>query len=119
MPLAETRLLVVVREGVRWLGRRGGRTSVGLCLMRVWGARRVRRSGLAGEMPLARAHWARVLRMNLAGGLPLVRVHWTRVLRMRYRQLYALVVVPGPGCPTHVVGRLAQAVVVLGLVQVL
>lgn len=100
MPLAETRLLVVVREGVRWLGRRGGRTSVGLCLMRVWGARRVRRSGLAGEMPLVRAHWA-------------------RVLRMRYRQLYALVVVPGPGCPTHVVGRLAQAVVVLGLVQVL
>lgn len=87
--------------------------------MRVWGARRVRRSGLAGEIPLVPVRWTRVLRMNLAGELPLVRVHWPQVLRKRYRQLYALVVVPGRGRPTHVVGRSAQAVVVLRLVQVL
>lgn len=92
--------MVVVREGVRWLARRGGQASIGLRLMKVWGVRRVRRSGLAGEMPL-------------------VPVRWARVLRMRYRQSYALVVVWELGCPTHVVGRFAQAVVVLGLVQVL
>lgn len=87
--------------------------------MKVWGVRRVRRSGLAGEMPLVPVRWARVLRMNLAGELLLVGVHWARALRMRYRQSYALVVVWELGCPTHVVGRFAQAVVVLGLVQVL